>query len=165
MLVKFLAQPYSVSDVIIQPYASYTITLPQSNVMKDFLYYDFRGALLVWSGVSSMQDASNVTFQGLFTPVRGKTVLLEFNSLDLTSLGQYATIPDNVFPVFQQGSGFYAMKWSPVSPYTFSQLVITIVNNNPIPIIIEDGIILYDGYQVVTEQELVQEVKSNAVLQ
>ncbi len=139
-IVKLLAPPIVRSEFDIPPAGTYPVELPQQNIHEKYSIYGLGGALLVWRG------DLDVDFQGNFESVYGNLGILSFNALELASLGQFASLPDNVFPVFQQGSQYNALKWSPVSPYTFKRLQIIISNNNPTPIHVSTLILIYYGY-------------------
>lgn len=153
-IVQALAPIITKNDLQLAPGASYTVDLPQSDIEDIYDYYGFRGGLLIYSALPPSQQALNVTIQGFFEPLVGKPTPLTFNLVELAALGQVATVPDNVFPVFQEGSGFYALKWSPVSPYVFRRLIITISNKNQIPITVNYLLLIYEGYKIVTDEKL-----------
>lgn len=155
MLVKYLATPYTIDNFTLNPGQTLTVQLPSADYTNNGLYYGFAGALLIWQSTDPTNiEVPSLILQANFTPVEGKSSLLKFNFADLLTLGQYATLPDNVFPVAMQGAGLYVVKWSPVSPYQFRRLTITVINNNPIPIVIRDGMVLYYVY---AEEEKIKE--------
>ena len=152
MVLKYLATPYTISNYVLQPNLPLTVPLPTYDY-PHALYYGFAGALLVWqSSDPSQPEVPSLTFEATFTPVKGQSAILRFDLVDLITLGQYGSIPDNVFPVAMQGAGFYVAKWAPVSPYQFKKLIINVINKNSIPVIIRDGLLLYYVYS--TEEEI-----------
>ena len=103
--------------------------------------------MLVWRSANPSQpEVPYVTFSAEFTPIHGNTARLSFNFADLLTAGQYASLPDPVFPVAMKGANYYVAKWSPVNPYQFKRLTIYVANNNSQPIVIDSGIIIYYVY-------------------
>ena len=162
--MEFLATPIVKQNVILQPNQSIIVELPEEMYKSISKVFAFRGALVIWQSTDpNYPNVPSVTFKGYFEPLVGLTTILEFNADELITLGQYASLPDNVFPVFMQGGGFYALKWSPNRPYLFKKLTVLMLNKNPVPIVVNTAIILYDVVYTSAMPYQAEESEINAI--